>query len=419
MPSPAPPLPAAKPRLLLITPRFPYPPIGGDKLRIYHLACALAESFDITLASLSEAAQVPELPHGEGNPFKAVYRVHLPRWRSWLNTALALPGNDALQVAYYRSAAFARLIDRLAPDHDLVMAHLIRTAPYALSTGLPAMLEMTDAISMGMAGTRCQPGGSPQWRSALYRHESTRAARYEGNIVARFEAVSLVSEVDRQQLLKHIDPALAARLLVVPNGVPHAPQVTLGPSKDIVFIGNMATLPNRDALAYYVNEVMPRVRREEPKARLRVIGPIGARHAKELRRHPGVDVLGQVPDLARALDGAAVGVCPVRRGAGMQNKLLDYMAHGLPAITSPVGLEGLRASPEMHLLLATNTEQWAGCTLDCLALAPSIRAMAERGRSMVRQQYDWDTHSQILRRRCEKIVNSESHSHPINVKLES
>ncbi len=396
MHSPPLPLSTAKPRLLLITPRFPYPPIGGDRLRIYHLACALAKSFDITLASLCDSDQVPELPAGDANPFQTIHRIQLPKWRSWLNAALALPGAEPLQVAYYRSRAFAQLIDRLAPEHDIVMAHLIRTAPYALRTRLPKVLEMTDAISMSMARAKAQPGKGLTWRAALYRYEAIRAARYELDLLGRFNVVSVVSEVDKHHLLRHAQRALEARVLVVPNGVPPAVQVAVGPSKDIVFIGNMATLPNRDALDYFLADVLPRVRNEEPHARLRVVGPVNSSQARALRRHPGVDVLGMVSDLSAALNHAAVGVCPVLIGAGMQNKLLDYLAHGLPAITSPIGLEGLDALPETHVLLARNTDEWVKHTVACLALSESVIAMGERGRELARQRYGWARHAQGL-----------------------
>jgi hypothetical protein len=46
-----------KKRLLVLTPRFPYPAIGGDRIRILHICQALSSHFEITLLSLCETRE--------------------------------------------------------------------------------------------------------------------------------------------------------------------------------------------------------------------------------------------------------------------------------------------------------------------------------------------------------------------------
>jgi glycosyltransferase involved in cell wall biosynthesis len=377
-----------KPRILLIAPRYPFPPIGGDRLRLHHLARMLSTRFDLTLASLCDA-DPSTLPPPPAGIYTSVHCVRLPAWRSWANCVTALFGSEPLQVAYFHSDTFAALIGRLAPDHDAVLAHLIRTAPYAAQLPLPRVLEMTDAISLNMArsGRYPNPWSLRHW---MYRIEAERVARFERASLAQFNLVSVVSAVDKAHLLGQANEA-SHRVAVVPNGVEERPAIQIGLTSDIVFIGNLASLQNQDALWFFVREVLPQVRQEVPNARLRVIGPLPAAQRRALDRQPGVCVLGQVELLAAAMEGAALGVCPVRIGAGMQNKLLDYLAHGLPAITSPVGLEGIEATPSKHLLLANSSSQWIGEVVRVLNAPASFADMAALGRQLVRERYGWQT----------------------------
>jgi glycosyltransferase involved in cell wall biosynthesis len=373
-------------RILLIAPRYPFPPIGGDRLRLHHLARMLSTRFDLTLASLCDT-DPSALPPPPAGIYTSVHCVRLPAWRSWAKCAAAMFGSEPLQVAYFRSEAFAALIDRLAPDHDAVLAHLIRTAPYAAQLPLPRVLEMTDAISMNMSRSGRYPN-SWSLRHWLYRIEADRVARFERSALAQFDLVSVVSAIDKAHLLEQASEA-SQRVLVVPNGVEERPAIQIGTTNDIVFIGNLASLQNQDALWFFVREVLPQVRRQFPNARLRVIGPLPAAQRRSLGRQQGVCVLGQVESLAAAMDGAALGVCPVRIGAGMQNKLLDYLAHGLPAITSPVGLEGFEAAPSKHLLIANSPSQWIDEVVRVLKAPTSFAGMAALGRQLVREQYEW------------------------------
>jgi glycosyltransferase involved in cell wall biosynthesis len=391
-----------KPRILLIAPRYPFPPIGGDRLRLHHLARMLSTRFDLTLASLCDT-DPSTLPPPPAGIYTTVHCVYLPAWRSWANCAAAMFGSDPLQVAYFHSDAFAALIDRLAPGHDAVLAHLIRTAPYAAQLQLPHVLEMTDAISMNMvrSGRYPNPWSLRHW---LYRIEADRVARFERAALEQFDLVSVVSPVDKAHLLGQANEA-SHHVMVVPNGVEESPAIRIGPTSDIVFVGNLASLQNQDALWFFVREVLPGVRQEIPSARLRVIGPLPPAQRRALGRQPGVCVLGQVESLAAAIDGAVLGVCPVRIGAGMQNKLLDYLAHGLPAITSLVGLEGIEATPSEHLLFANSPQQWIGEVVRVLKAPASFAAMAALGRQLVRERYGWAAGTAEMLERMSALID--------------
>lgn len=374
-------------RILVLTPRFPYPVIGGDRLRIYEICRELSKHYELSLLSLCESeAEMCSSPPTDG-VFGKIERVFLPKWRSVLNVLAAVPGQTPLQIAYYQSAAFAGRVRELLPKHDLCIAHLIRTGHYVRQASTPVILEMTDAISLNYTRVR-ELEKVRGFKSWVYRFEAERLVRYERAAPESFAAVTLVSELDRAFLL---DGRQGGNVEVCSNGVDldALPFLERRISEPVVaFIGNMASIQNLDACFYFAEEVLPRVR-ESLRCTFRVIGRIGPGDARRLGALDGVEVLSNVANVAEAVGNARVGVAPVRLGAGVQNKVLEYMALGLPVITSPLALEGLQARAGTDLLVAATPEEYA-TQLETLWHDEGLRArLAARAYRYVRENHSW------------------------------
>lgn len=378
-----------KPTLLVLTPRYPYPVVGGDRLRIHGLCRALSRHFDLTLLSLCETGAELQAPVPDDGVFSRVERIRLPRWRSWLNTLLALPGRRPLQTAYYDCPAFAQRAAELAALHDGVLVHLARLGDMTRHLPGPTFLEMTDALSLNYRRVRLAGGGFSLLHQ-VYRVEEPRMHVFERTIVDDFDHAFLISDVDRQYLFGD-NPARLERTHVVTNGVDvgqfafqFAPHGT-----DLVFIGNMTTLPNRDAVLYLGEQILPLVRQAHPATVLRVIGRIGAHDRAALAHLPHVRIMGEVDSVADAARGAGAGVCPMRLGSGVQNKLLEYMALGLPAVSTSIGLEGVNARPGAELELADDPLDFAARVIALLSDRSHAETMARAARHFVETRHDW------------------------------
>lgn len=376
-------------RILVLTPRYPYPVVGGDRLRIHELCRELAREHELTLLSLCETVEEMNSPHPTDGVFTTIERVLLPRWRSLASVLAALPSRTPLQIGYYRSAEFAARVQALLPQHDLCLAHLIRTGEYVRSAPIPVVLEMTDAISMNYQRVR-ELNKSRGLRSWIYRLEADRLLKYERSIVDDFALVTLVAEPDRDYLLQG---RAAPHVMVCSNGVDVSalPFSVRRHSEPVAaFIGNMTSIQNLDAALFFAEEVLPLVREALP-CRMRVIGRIRPGDARRLQSLPGVEVVANVDSVAAAVGQARVGVAPVRIGAGVQNKVLEYMALGLPVVTSRVALEGLQARPGLEVLVADSPTEYAQA-LQWLWADSGLRSeMATAARSYVLQHHSWSS----------------------------
>lgn len=391
-------------RLLVLTPRFPYPLYGGDLLRIYRLCETLSKHFHITLLSVcqSPAELTVELP--ENSPFTDVHRVHLPKWRSYLNVLKALLTGQSMQTAYYTSSAFRRALLDLKDHHEILLCHLARTAPYASDFAGIKVLELTDFIPLTYARSNALKGKGLSLRRLIYTLEQNRIDRKQNELAQQFDLISFVSDVDRSMFLKSSGME-ASRVGTFGNGVSlnERPFVAHREGKTVGFIGNLKSTPNADAVAYFSSEVLPLIHRVDPEVKLRVVGAVEEKFRFRYESSH-IEFIGPAPDLADAMTGCVVGVCPVRMGAGIQNKMLEYMAMGLAAVTTRIGAEGLEGSNGDAFVIANDAPEMAEAILGLLADAARRRLIAENARAIVETQYSWESQLATLPQRVLSAV---------------
>jgi glycosyltransferase involved in cell wall biosynthesis len=391
-----------KKKLLVLTPRFPYPVIGGDKLRIYHLCRTLSRHYSLTLLSLCESEEEMRAELPSDGVFDRVERVFLSRARSYLNTLLALPTRTPLQVAYYRSSAFAAAVSRLLPSHDGVLVHLLRCAEYVRKSDKPRVLEMTDAISLNYSRVK-QLRNARGIKSRVFAIEAKRLLDYERTIVDDFDLSVLVSKTDRDYLFPG-EPS--KRVMVCSNGVdlsglPYTARTMA--SRLLIFIGDMRTVQNQDMCHFFAEAVLPLLRKRGDY-RFRIVGSIAPALAEQFRAYDGVEVTGRVASVAQAALDGAIGVCPMRIGAGVQNKILEYMALGLPVVTTSLGHEGLGARSGQDLLIADTPEDFVNCIERLVNDEDAAVRMAERARIFVEREHSWERVLAALVERADELM---------------
>ncbi|CAH7142297.1 Glycosyl transferase family 1 [Vibrio chagasii] len=377
-----------KKKILVLTPRYPYPVIGGDRLRIFEICRELSKKYSVTLLSLCETQTEMEMENPSDGVFSSVYKVFLPKWKSYLNCLLALPTTKPLQVAYYNSSEFSKLVNELSLEHDLVLPHLIRMADYAKNLNGPKVLEMTDAISMNYSRF-IETKNNAGLKGYIYKIEQSRLNRYEKKITQHFDYNVLVSQFDKDFLFKPSDKYYE-KTLVCSNGVDLSslPYEFSPRKKEVVFIGNMFSAQNFDAAMWFAKECLPLLRKHGDYT-FKVIGRIKPEGEQKFNRIEGVVVTGAVDNVVVHARGAIAGICSVRLAAGVQNKILEYMALGLPSITTATGLEGLDSIPEQDILVADTPDEFTKQILRIDNDTEFAKSISVNALSYVQTNHSW------------------------------
>lgn len=380
-------------KILVLTPRLPYPLIGGDKIRIYSIAKGLIKAgHELSLVSFVTNRREAELSQRSEftNIFSSVQTVVLPRWRSYLNTLRGLASKKPLQIFYYRSQEMASLVERelASSRYDAVLVHLIRMAPYVIDKrGVKKILEMTDALSLNY--NRSRQYGSSSLLGIIYRIEEKRVMEYEQECIKQFDVSVVVSLIDRDYLIKNKDEKTREKVKVISHGVLDAflqydSQVY---NKNlIVFIGNLKTHQNNDAILYFVKKIYPLIKLRRSTAILRIVGANPSRAVRNLDGKNGIEITGKVKNVADYTTEACVSVSPIRIGAGMRGKILESMAMGIPVVTTTVGVEGIEnARHGKHFLAADTPEKFAEAVFNIMDNLSLRDSLSRNGKELARR----------------------------------
>lgn len=225
------------------------------------------------------------------------------------------------------------------------------------------------------AGTEADPWSAT--RSADFHYGMERS------LVSLVDQVWVVSDVEAD-LLRSADPSLD--VAVVPNVHREEPA---GPPYEaregLLFVGNYAHDPNRDAVDWLTREILPLVRRE--------LGPVpvslaGSRMTPEVESlaGDGVSALGWVPTLGGTYRRTRVFVAPLRYGAGMKGKVGEACAHGLPVVTTSVGVEGMGLVDGEEVLVADDAESFAAAVVRAYRDPDLWERLAAGGRAGVQRR---------------------------------
>src|SRR5204862_5518917 len=105
-------------------------------------------------------------------------------------------------------------------------------------------------------------------------------------------------------------------------------------------------------------DVLPIVQAQIPDASLTICGRRPTAAVRRLGKRRGVTVTGWVPDTRPYLDGSEVFVAPLRMARGIQNKLLEALAMGLPCVASAAAWTGTAVPKGEGILAADDPEDF-------------------------------------------------------------
>jgi len=158
---------------------------------------------------------------------------------------------------------------------------------------------------------------------------------------------------------------------------------------DIAFLGGYGHPPNVEAMQYFVAKVMPLLRAAGSGVKLHIYGSNMNDDVRALACDD-VIVVGHVDDVADVYNRHRVFVAPLLSGAGIKGKVLAAMAHGIPAVLSPIAAEGTGVRSGYDCEIATSAEAWAAAVTRLYTDKAHWSEVASRAQAFIEEQYSFE-----------------------------
>ena len=392
-------------RILFLAHRIPYPPDKGDKIRSYHLLANLVRRHDVDL--ICHVDDPRDLRHREvlADLCRSVDVIPLNPLMGRVRALGAVLGGGSLSVAYMtRGAARRRVHSRLrtAPP-DLVIAYSSQVAAYLpRELEAPLVLDLVDVDSEKWANYAAEKS----WvAGAVDRLEARRLRSFEREIGGRAARVVLTT---RQEAALYRRLVLDRSVVSITNGA-SLPDAVLDPaerrSRLMLFVGTMDYPPNVAAAIHAARDILPRVRAEIPEARFRIVGRHPTRQVRALAGLPGVEVTGEVPDLRPHLSEAALALLALPVARGVQTKVLESLAHGIPVVATTNVLACMEEGAGAAMAVADEPAELAAIALRLLEDGLERRRLGLAARAYVERQHDWRRLDDRWQRLLEEVLS--------------
>ncbi len=325
-------------RLLVAYPTFPEPDTNAGGLRLFEiLRVLLAGGHRVTFLAASET----DKRYREAIANLGIECLtYSPKWLAAhaVDFRIFLEERSfdiAILVHYWTYNIYAPYIRAFLPNcHvtlDTVDLHFLRLQREAAFSSDPLVHQHAEDV----------------------RNEETRA-------LGDADSIWVVTELERQVLLRELSSD-GGRVHVVPT-IHRLQEGSVGYYQrvGIVHLGGYRHPPNVDGVRFFMEEVFPLLQKMLPQAKITIAG---SHPPDEFLTYPRmascVTVTGFVEDHRAVLASHRVGIAPLRFGAGMRGKIGEYLACGLPCVTTSIGGEGMDMENGRQAIIADDPYSFA------------------------------------------------------------
>ena len=400
-------------RILWLKTELLHPVDKGGKIRTYNMLKALKRNHQITYLTLDDGTgddkarelaseycdELVSIPHRRREKFTAGFYVDL---------ALNLGSDLPYAIKKYESTEMRREIENRIRGFDVLICDFLAPAvnvPRDLDCATVLFQHNVEAM---IWKRHYEVQTNPAKKTYLFR-QWRKMFDFEARTCPRFDCVVAVSREDREMMQQQYG---VKNVYDVPTGVDtdffRPNRERTGKPHNLVFTGSMDWLPNEDAIRYFTESVMPRIKQSVPDVTLTVVGRDPYPALLELsKRDPSVIVTGRVEDVRPYMDEAAVYIVPLRIGGGTRLKIYEAMAMEKAIVSTSIGAEGLPVVNGKEIVLADTPESFADAVVKLLKDPRVAEEIGQRAAARVRAEFGWESVADSFAAVCERAKRTQ------------
>ena len=382
--------------ILFLSQRFLFPMDTGGKIRTGNILKQLSRMADLTVISNVEEEsdahyieQMSELcSRFVSVPWKEPRRYTLG---FYVKLAFQSLSRYPVSVLNDHSSGLENALknELLTQKYDLVICDFLQSTLNFRSVKDVPQLLFQHNVEAQISKRHYEKAANPFSR-LFWGLQYRRMLRHEGEMCRKFDGTIAVSDEDKRIMEEWYG---AGRVHVIPTGVDtefFAPSRTAQVKQQLVFTGSMDWLPNEDAIVYFLSEIFPLIKKEEPATQLLIVGRRPTPKVSRLvDAREDVQLTGWVEDTRPFICESAVYVVPIRIGGGTRMKIYEALSMGKALVSTTVGAEGLPLQDGKHFYRADTPVAFSERVLELLRDADKRRSMGEDAREYVYENFRW------------------------------
>ncbi len=287
----------------------------------------------------------------------------------------------------FSNAAWAQLAGRYAPGtYDIVhvaRSHLTPALKHFRGRAATTIDLDEDDLASFTSVARLLRKQRRNYQADWQEQEGRASDRMLGQVRGAVDLAFAASPAEALDIsLRHQFP-----VEYLPNAVALVPTRPSLRRNNLLFVGTLGYLPNNDGLHWFMESVLPRIRRHSA-CRVVIIGSSPLPRLRAAARRNGVKLLEGIKNLEPHYRAASAVIAPMRSGGGTRIKLLEAASFGVPSIATPIAAKGLYSRDRPWGWVAGTPQQFADACLAALGDAKEGAVRAARGRSEVSRNFN-------------------------------
>ncbi len=395
--------------ILQLSPQFPFPMTDGGKIGIANIFkeyvalghnvtfCAYSDK-NIDTSYLEEAKQYGDIriiKHSTGNTPKRILG--------------SLFYKQSLYTSKHYGKELLPLFDKIISEKHFDVIHCDHSAMMPIALYLKRKYSIPIALRLhNIEWTIWDRYASvlPNWHPKKWfiNSQSNKLKRDEVGYYLEADVCFAITEEDKKRA-EGMTPR--ANVCIATAGVnlnEWKPDIEINKSEyTLVLATNYDWVHNVDGVIWFIENVLPLVKKDYPAAKLQLIGKNPPERLKEYNGN-GVEVLGFVPSVKEYLSSANVYIAPLFVGGGIRIKILEAMAMQLPVVATPVSAEGIKASEEDGLYVSSNASDNAKYISRLFADNNLSASKGILARNFIEENHTWKKSVSIMAEEIQKIL---------------
>jgi sugar transferase (PEP-CTERM/EpsH1 system associated) len=388
--------------ILFLAHRLPFPPDRGDKIRSNNVLKALAGMAPVHVATFADDPQDFACEDELADLAASHVLIHRNKHLSQAAIEALATGKPISLTAFHDRRLQAWVAETLQRHPiDIIYVFSGQMAQY-VPAGFKGRV-IADLVDVDSAKFEAYAAKSHGFRSWMERRESRLLRAEEANIVGRAEVTLLISSAEADLLCSRLPGRLsgADTIHAMGNGldsrhydpasvIPESRMKVLGAPR-IIFTGQMDYAPNVEAAFRAIDRILPAVRSACPFASFHVVGRNPTCGLRDRDCVDGVNIWGRVDDVRPWLAAADIALVPLDIARGVQNKVLEAMAMGLPVVLTPGAATGIEAQDGRDFLVAESDAALAGAIFSLAQNPARARLIGQAARQWIVKHGSWKT----------------------------